>query len=101
MTELVSSEPAPFIPDSLTLPQFFFDSDHSLKATRPAGVPFFIEDATGRGIDSREVSFHIQSSMQWFQLFPQVRKRVDGLANGLSRKWDISECHLEQQLADG
>ncbi|KAH8990158.1 phenylacetyl-CoA ligase [Lactarius hatsudake] len=74
MTELVASEPAPFIPDNLTLPQFFFDSDHTLKATRPQGVPFFIEDATGRGIDSRE-----------------VRKRVDGLANGLSRKWDIKQ----------
>ncbi|KAI9452564.1 phenylacetyl-CoA ligase [Lactarius psammicola] len=74
MTELVASEPAPFIPDNLTLPQFFFDSDHTLKATRPPGVPFFIEDATGRGIDSRE-----------------IRKRVDGLANGLSRKWDIKE----------
>jgi len=74
MSELVSSEPAPFIPDNLTLPQFFFDSDHALKATRPPGVPFFIEDATGRGINSRE-----------------VRTRVDGLANGLSRKWDIKE----------
>ncbi|KAH9081561.1 phenylacetyl-CoA ligase [Lactarius deliciosus] len=74
MTELVASEPAPFIPDNLTLPQFFFDSDHTLKATRPQGVPYFIEDATGRGIDSRE-----------------VRKRVDGLANGLSRKWDIKQ----------
>ncbi|KAH8992508.1 phenylacetyl-CoA ligase [Lactarius akahatsu] len=74
MTELVASEPAPFIPDNLTIPQFFFDSDHTLKATRPQGVPFFIEDATGRGIDSRE-----------------VRKRVDGLANGLSRKWDIKQ----------
>ena len=66
MTELISSEPAPFIPDNLTLPQFFFDSDHTLKATRPAGVPFFIEDATGRGFSSREVSFHIQPSMHWF-----------------------------------
>lgn len=74
MTELVASEPAPFIPDNLTLPQFFFDSDHTLKATRPQGVPFFIEDATGRGVDPRE-----------------ARKRVDGLANGLSRRWDIKQ----------
>ncbi|KAI0257045.1 amp dependent CoA ligase [Lactifluus subvellereus] len=74
MSELVSSEPAPFIPDNLTVPQFFFDFDHELRSTRPQGVPFFVDDATGRTVDSRE-----------------ARKRVDGLANGLSRKWDIKE----------
>jgi 4-coumarate--CoA ligase len=56
MSELVSSEPVPFIPDNLTVPQFFFDTDHVLRATRPQGVPFFIEDATDRAVDSREVS---------------------------------------------
>lgn len=56
MSELVSSEPAPFIPDNLTVPQFFFDLDHELRATRPQGVPFFVDDVTGRAIDSREVS---------------------------------------------
>jgi hypothetical protein len=56
MSEVVSSEPAPNIPDNLTVPQFFFDSDHALRATRPHGVPFFIDDATGRAVDSREVS---------------------------------------------
>ncbi|KAI0275165.1 hypothetical protein BC834DRAFT_851417 [Gloeopeniophorella convolvens] len=74
MSELLPSEPAPFIPDNLTIPQFFFDSDHELRAIRPQGTPFFVDDATGRAVDSRE-----------------VRKRVDGLANGLSRKWDIKE----------
>ncbi|KAI0003772.1 hypothetical protein BJV74DRAFT_793389 [Russula compacta] len=73
MSEIVSSEPAPYIPDNLTIPQFLFHADHALRATRPGGVPFFIEDATGRAVDSRE-----------------ARSRVDGLANGLSRKWDIS-----------
>ncbi|KAI9461161.1 phenylacetyl-CoA ligase [Russula earlei] len=74
MSEIVSSEPTPFIPDDLTVPQFFFDLDHVLRATHPDGVPFFVDDTTGRAVDSRE-----------------VRKRVDGLANGLSRKWDIKE----------
>ncbi|KAH9964240.1 amp dependent CoA ligase [Russula dissimulans] len=72
MSEIVSSEPGPFIPDNLTVPQFLFDSDHELRAARPHGVPFFIDDASGRSVDSRE-----------------IRKRVEGLANGLSRKWDI------------
>lgn len=74
MSEIVASEPAPFIPDDLTVPQFFFDSDHPLRAIRPHGVPFFVDDATGRAVDSRE-----------------ARKRVDGLANGLSRRWDVRE----------
>lgn len=56
MSEIVASEPAPFIPDDLTVPQFFFDSDHPLRAIRPHGVPFFVDDATGRAVDSREVS---------------------------------------------
>ena len=79
MTEIVSSEPAPFIPDNLTLPQFFFDSDHSLKATRPPGVPYFIEDATGRGISSREVSFqtHPPNAMiLTLSLGPQSSRRT-------------------------
>ncbi len=91
-SELIASEPAPYIPDNLTLPQFFFDSDHTLKATRPQGVPFFIEDATGRGVGPSEVSLYFQPLIQRLELAPQARKRVDGLANGLSRKWDISEC---------
>jgi hypothetical protein len=56
MSEIVASEPAPFIPDDLTVPQFFFDSDHPLRAIRPHGVPFFVDDATGRAVDSRDVS---------------------------------------------
>jgi len=74
MSEIIASEPAPFIPDDVTVPQFFFDSDHPLRAIRPHGVPFFVDDATGKAVDSRE-----------------ARKRVDGLANGLSRRWDIKE----------
>jgi 4-coumarate--CoA ligase len=98
MSEIVSSEPAPFIPDDLTVPQFFFDSDHQLKATRPYGVPFFVDDVTGRAVDSREVS-NVDALILSGTNPTEARKRVDGLANGLSRRWDISEyrrkfmCH--------
>ena len=81
MSELVSSEAAPFIPDDLTVPQFFFDSDHALKATRPHGVPFFIDDASGRSVDSREVSGVVCLSSEWSEPSPGTR------TSRWSRKW--------------
>jgi 4-coumarate--CoA ligase len=62
MSEIVSSEPAPYIPDNLTIPQFLFHADHALRAIRPGGVPFFIEDATGRAVNSGEVSHVVKLS---------------------------------------
>jgi 4-coumarate--CoA ligase len=70
MSEIVASEPAPFIPDDLTVPQFFFDSDHPLKAIRPHGVPFFVDDATGRAVDSREVSSGVEHLLKPCRFVP-------------------------------
>ncbi|KAH9178629.1 amp dependent CoA ligase [Lactarius sanguifluus] len=75
MTEFVSpGDPLPYIPDNLTLAQFVLDSTHPYKPLRPQGVPWLIEDATGRKIGLEE-----------------VRTRVLGLANALSLKWGIRE----------
>jgi hypothetical protein len=45
------------------------DAVHVLRATRPQDqeAAFFIEDATGRAIDSREMSY-ARSSMKWRKL---------------------------------
>ncbi|KAH9044383.1 amp dependent CoA ligase [Lactarius pseudohatsudake] len=73
MTEFVSpGDPLPYIPDNLTLAQFVLDSTHPYRPLRPQGVPWLIEDATGRKIGLEE-----------------VRTRVLGLANALSSKWGI------------
>ncbi|KAH9081565.1 amp dependent CoA ligase [Lactarius deliciosus] len=75
MTEFVSpGDPLPYIPDNLTLAQFVLDSTHPYRPLRPQGVPWLIEDTTGRKIGLEE-----------------VRTRVLGLANALSLKWGIRE----------
>jgi len=56
MTEFVSSGgPLPDIPDNLTLTQFILDLTHPCRPFRPQGVPWLIDDATGRKIDLEEV----------------------------------------------
>jgi hypothetical protein len=57
MTEFISSGgPLPHIPDNLTLTQFILDSTHEYRPVRPQGVPWLIEDATGRKIGLEEVT---------------------------------------------
>ena len=57
MTEFVSpGDPLPYIPDNLTLVQFVLDSTHPYKPLRPDGIPWLIEDATGRKIGLEEVT---------------------------------------------
>ncbi|KAJ6504373.1 phenylacetyl-CoA ligase [Mycena vulgaris] len=68
------STPLPHIPDDLTLPQFFLDFTHPARPVRPAGVPWLIEDHTGRAIT-----------------FEELRLRTTSLANALSLKWNIVE----------
>ena len=46
----------PCIPDDLTLSQFIFDYEHSLRPTRGPNSPWLIEDDTGRKIGEDEVS---------------------------------------------
>ncbi|EIM92300.1 amp dependent CoA ligase [Stereum hirsutum FP-91666 SS1] len=75
MTEFESPfGPLPHIPDDVTLPQFLLDSTHPRRPVRKEGIPWLIEDATGRRIG-----------------FEEIRARVDGLANALSLKWSIRE----------
>lgn len=46
----------PFIPDNLTIPQFFLDSQHPIKPLRKHGIPWLVEEASGRKIGFEEVS---------------------------------------------
>ncbi|KAJ7161330.1 phenylacetyl-CoA ligase [Mycena crocata] len=69
-----ASSPIPAIPDDLTLSQFFLDFPHPARPTRPNGVPWLIEDATGRGVGAEE-----------------LRLRTASLANAFSLKWNIVE----------
>ena len=58
MTEFVSpGDPLPHIPDDLTLTQFIFDSTHERRPIRPQGVPWLVNDETGRKIGLEEVTF--------------------------------------------
>lgn len=62
------------VPDDLTLAQFILDSSHPSRPIRPSHVPWFIEDASGRGVG-----------------YPEVRARTYGLANGLSLQFGVKE----------
>lgn len=56
MTEFESPfGPLPHIPDDLTLPQFLLDCAHPRRPVRKEGIPWLIEDATGRRIGFEEV----------------------------------------------
>ncbi|KAH7884921.1 hypothetical protein F5I97DRAFT_1811321 [Phlebopus sp. FC_14] len=76
MAELVSPAGAlPFIPDDLTLVQFTLDAQHPLRPVRKHGVPWMIEDDTGKAVG-----------------FDELRVRTYGLANGINTKFNISAC---------
>ncbi|KAH0832171.1 hypothetical protein J3R83DRAFT_13084 [Lanmaoa asiatica] len=65
----------PYIPDNLTLAQFVLDSQHPSRPIRQHGIPWFIEDHTGRTLG-----------------YEEIRARVFGLANGLKHRFGISTC---------
>ncbi|KAH0590948.1 hypothetical protein H2248_001061 [Termitomyces sp. 'cryptogamus'] len=64
----------PFIPDNLTIPQFFLNDNNSLRPVRPTAIPWLIHDETGRTVGHAELS-----------------RRTRGLANAMSMKWDIGQ----------
>ncbi|KAG6372892.1 hypothetical protein JVT61DRAFT_7328 [Boletus reticuloceps] len=64
----------PYIPDNLTLAQFILDSHHPSRPIRKHGIPWFIEDHTGRTVG-----------------YEEIRARVFGLANGLKHRFGIKE----------
>jgi prophage antirepressor-like protein len=56
MAELLSpAGELPYIPDNLTLAQFILDSQHPSRPIRKHGIPWFIEDDTGRTLGYEEV----------------------------------------------
>ncbi|KAJ7109969.1 phenylacetyl-CoA ligase [Mycena epipterygia] len=74
-TSPAGSTPLDRIPDDLTIPQFLLDfTAHPSRPVRPQGVPWLIEDKTGRAIT-----------------FDELRLRTTSLANALSLKWNIVE----------
>ena len=78
------------VPDDLTIPQFFLDSHHPLRPARQTGVPWLIEDGTGRPIDLEEV----RGRSPRRRSIPdrvQLRTRTFGLANALQARYGISE----------
>ncbi|OAX33663.1 acetyl-CoA synthetase-like protein [Rhizopogon vinicolor AM-OR11-026] len=74
MAEIFAPSLEAYVPDDLTLPQFILDSHHPLRPVRPSHVPWFIDDASGRGFGHEE-----------------VRARTYGLANGLSLQFRIKD----------
>ncbi|KAH9927930.1 amp dependent CoA ligase [Epithele typhae] len=70
------SEPLTYIPDHLTIPQFFLDSVHPLngEARQRRNATWFIEDHTGR-------EYHGD----------KVRARVWALANAMHIRWNFGD----------
>jgi len=64
----------PFIPDNLSVPQFILDTQHPTRPLRKDGIPWLIEDASGREVG-----------------FEELRRRSYGLANALSARWNIGD----------
>ena len=56
MGEYVAEGNLGAIPDDLTLPQFILDSTHPTRPIRREGIPWLIDDTTGRKIGFEEVS---------------------------------------------
>lgn len=98
MSEIYGPSLETFVPDDLTLPQFILDSSHPLRPIRPSHVPWFIEDAGGRGVGHEEVRCVVHShDVSNIDCMLKVRARTYGLANGLSLRFRVSEfrrkCH--------
>lgn len=56
MTDFYARETLPYsIPDDLTLAQFTLDAHHPARAIHPQGVPWLVQDETGRKVDLEEV----------------------------------------------
>lgn len=70
----LASDNLPNIPDDLTLPQFILDSQHLVRPIRKDGIPWFVDDGTGKKIG-----------------FEELRARTFGLANALSFKYNLKE----------
>jgi hypothetical protein len=56
MGEYVAGGTLGTIPDDLTLPQFILDSSHPTRPIRKQGIPWLVDDTSGRQIGFEEVS---------------------------------------------
>ncbi|KAF7981173.1 hypothetical protein HWV62_34953 [Athelia sp. TMB] len=74
----VSKIPLTFIPDNLTIPQFFLDAQNPARALREEGNPWFIDDVTGRKIGLEEVS--LRSGSVLMSRFDRKLIQLEGLA---------------------
>lgn len=85
--------PPPFIPDDLTIPQFLLDDyQHPLKPTHIPGVPWLIEEQSGRKIGIEEVSETrtlTDGNATYSRHDVQIRKKTSGLANAIKSRWNI------------
>ncbi|KAF8895161.1 hypothetical protein BD779DRAFT_1668498 [Infundibulicybe gibba] len=68
------SAPLPPLPDDLTVPQFIFGYESSLRPKRDLNVPWLVDDETGRGVGGDE-----------------LKRRSLGLANALSLLYGIKD----------
>lgn len=59
MGEYVAEGNLGTIPDNLTLPQFILDSSHPTRPIRKGGIPWLVDDTSGRQIGFEEVSHNI------------------------------------------
>lgn len=76
MAELVSPAGVlPHIPDNLTLAQFILDSHHPLRPIRKHGIPWFIDDHTGRTLGHEEVRSELLLSVDMFRTKAPSRLR--------------------------
>ena len=56
MSEYVAEENLSTIPDDLTVSQFILDSAYPTRPIREEGIPWLIDETTGRKIGFEEVS---------------------------------------------
>ena len=70
----------PYIPDNLTLAQFILDSQHPSRPVRKHGIPWLIDDHTGRTLGYEEVRpqlpFTIKTSIQRYTATPHSLRYV-------------------------
>lgn len=89
MTEFRSKLTLPPVPDDLTIPQFILDANSHKRPPRPDGVPWLIDDDTGRSMGYEQVIYLQSSGIFVVSFLFQVKDRTLALANGLRSKWSI------------
>jgi hypothetical protein len=87
--EIYAQEPSPYVPDNITVPQFVFDTLHKARPPRKNGMPWLIQDETGKKFGEAEVRAKLLHNHASLISPRQLRDRTHGLANGLKTKYNI------------